>query len=395
MKKTIAWALLALLFTSCQDDQKSDKTFTVKGKIGETDAKKIYLVKVPAASGSTMLEDSAVLSKDGRFSLGSNDTESVIYNLMLEGSQYPVASVINDTNLIEIDIRLRPNSRDFAEDYTVKYSPASSQMKEYMFKMNNGLINIYNYTSRADSIMQQGPGSGIADSLYEIARMEGLKLHDYTLKAIDESNNPALTIFELGYYQYVSESTPYGLPLINNDQRMAILNTTTERFPEHKAAASIRAQTAKAIQDMKDASWIGKEAPDFSLPNTSGQPISLKSFRGKYVLVDFWASWCKPCRDENPNVVQAYQQFKSRNFTVLGVSLDQPGQKDKWVEAIRQDELGWTHVSDLKFWESEVVPLYRISGIPYNVLVDPEGKIIAENLRGIALSRKLNELLPQ
>lgn len=142
-----------------------------------------------------------------------------------------------------------------------------------------------------------------------------------------------------------------------------------------------------------NSGWIGKQAPEFTLPDVNGKEVKLSSFKGKFVLVDFWASWCKPCRLENPNVVKAFQQFRNKNFTILGVSLDKPGEKDKWLQAIRDDKLDWTHVSDLKFWNSEVVPLYHIDGIPYNVLVDPEGKIIAESLRGSALEAKLSEVL--
>jgi thiol-disulfide isomerase/thioredoxin len=113
------------------------------------------------------------------------------------------------------------------------------------------------------------------------------------------------------------------------------------------------------------------------------------------VLVDFWASWCRPCREENPNVVQAYNKFKDKNFAILGVSLDNPGDKDKWLNAVMKDHLAWTHVSDLKGWESVVVPMYDFGtvGIPYNILVDPEGKVIAERLRGRGLEAKLSEVL--
>lgn len=136
---------------------------------------------------------------------------------------------------------------------------------------------------------------------------------------------------------------------------------------------------------------IGTEAPDFTQNDVSGNPVKLSSLRGKYVLVDFWASWCKPCRVENPNVVAAFQKYNNKNFTVLGVSLDR--EKDAWLKAIEKDGLTWTQVSDLKFWNNEAATLYRVQGIPQNFLVDPNGKIVGKNLRGPALDAKLEELL--
>ncbi|HET9056755.1 MAG TPA: TlpA disulfide reductase family protein [Chitinophagaceae bacterium] len=136
---------------------------------------------------------------------------------------------------------------------------------------------------------------------------------------------------------------------------------------------------------------VGTEAIDFTQADTSGNPVTLSSFRGKYVLVDFWASWCGPCRYENPNVVAAFNEYKGKNFTILGVSLDK--RKEPWLQAIKDDGLTWTHVSDLKFWNNEVAMLYKISSIPQNILIDPSGKIVAKNLRGEELQSKLKELL--
>jgi peroxiredoxin len=138
---------------------------------------------------------------------------------------------------------------------------------------------------------------------------------------------------------------------------------------------------------------IGAMAPEFTQNDTLGNPVKLTDFRGKYLLVDFWASWCGPCRRENPNVVAAFNKHKAQNFTILSVSLDQPGAKDAWLKAIHHDNLTWTHVSDLQFWNNAVAKLYGVQSVPQNFLLDPTGKIIAKNLRGEELDKKLDELL--
>lgn len=151
-------------------------------------------------------------------------------------------------------------------------------------------------------------------------------------------------------------------------------------------------QVAKQLQVLH-ATRIGAIAPDFTQNDVDDKPVSLSDFRGKYVLLDFWASWCGPCRGENPHVVAAYEKYKDKNFTVLGVSLDQNGKKENWLKAIAEDKLTWTNVSDLKFWKNDAALLYGVRAIPQNFLIGPDGTILGKNLRGKELSAKLQQLL--
>lgn len=216
-------------------------------------------------------------------------------------------------------------------------------------------------------------------------------MDDYIIKTIkNDPSNPANMLLMtnlmpmMGYENY-------------DEKHLKVLQSVhkafEERYPEHPMTKNIGAQVAQVETGYNEHVEFSKNkvAPEIALPNPNGEIIKLSDLRGKYVLIDFWASWCGPCRKENPNVVRLYNKYKDENFTIYSVSLDKD--KKRWEMAIKADGLIWdNHVSDLKYWQSEVVSKYKIQGIPHTVLIDPEGKIIETKLRGAALEQKLKEL---
>lgn len=181
----------------------------------------------------------------------------------------------------------------------------------------------------------------------------------------------------------------YALPALDQEQFFSFYDSVSQEFEKVRPDHPTTIELSKMVSAGRSLA-IGSAAPEISLPNPSGEIVTLSSLKGNYVLIDFWAAWCRPCRAENPNVVKLYKEYEGRNFEILGVSLDRT--KEAWVQAIEQDGLIWKHVSDLQYFNSAAAETYQINAIPATYLIDPEGKIIAKNLRGPSLEAKLKEI---
>lgn len=320
---------MALVALLLASCQEAPKGYVINGEVAGMPDGKVYL---KSFRNKMFFDVDTADVKEGKFIFKGKVEQPLLFGLATEEMDYPVQFFVENTDM-------RVTIGNDGETITVENSPVND-----LFLGNAGKVFEEGYD--IDSLVAKYPTS------------------------------PAAAFYLYRYFTYQ-------LPL---DE----LKATRARLSPSLATCPYVVDLDGIIRQLENIQ-IGKTAPEFSLPDTAGVSVSLSDFRGKYVLLDFWASWCPPCRRENPNLVKAFQEYKDKNFTILGISLDQD--KAKWQKAIADDELTWTHVSDLKYWDSEIPALYGVRGIPANVLLDPDGVIIARNVTGEALHQTLQDAI--
>jgi peroxiredoxin len=400
MRKQIFILIAAVTIAGCNEENTTvatGKLFKVSGSLTNSKAKMVYLEEIPMATMQRTVVDSATINASGVYELKTRTDAEGIYTLRLDKNLYPSVTLVKDTNEIVINASFNDKGNEYVDSYEVIGSPSSIKLKDYLTGFGNSLLELYKMGMKADSLSRINSAENAVDSLKSSRVQSSAGLKNFTIVAIERSNNPALGMYILGYYQTTRNENPhFNLDPINDDEVSAIVNSVAAKFPTNIAVVSLKNQLDAQRKRMEEQmaisqKWVGKPAPEIIMSDPSGKELKLSSFKGKYVLVDFWASWCRPCREENPNVVSAFQKYRNKNFTILGVSLDK--NKESWTRAIMKDGLTWSHISDLQEWYSPVVKLYEFNGIPFNVLVNPDGQIVAQDLRGDGLHQKLGEVL--
>lgn len=356
---------LSVLIISCSNGKSK-----ISGNIENAKNEILYFEQLTSTKVNKL--DSVKIEKNGDFKMNVKIPEYGFYRVRLSDNNF-ITLLLDSTS----DVELTANALNMQDGYTIKGSPESEKIATLFngmkktFATRDSIIRLHNM------LTQQGKLDSLTDASI---RAQVLSINadnrNYILNFANENNNSLLPLLAVEYLNPQED-------IVEITQIVESLNTN---FPNSDYVKPLVAR----ISEMKRLS-VGSEAPEIVVNDPDGKQITLSSLRGKVVLIDFWASWCGPCRQENPNVVKVYQKYKDKGFEIFGVSLDR--EKGAWLQAIAADKLTWKHGSELAFWNSSFVKTYNLTGIPNTVLVDKNGIIIAKDLRGPQLEQKLAEVL--
>ncbi len=325
--------------------------------------------------------DSERSKPDGHFELSGVAPEPGIYRIHFHPNKYILLSIDKGNMKITGDWNA-------LEKYEVAGSDASKQLQGYLATVRSHLNDFNTMTGVLDTLKARGNDSILAVAQKDFQNM-GQHFTQFVERYADTTTYEPNAIFAARMLNPATEGT--FLDAFSQGVNRKFPGTRMSKdFTEYYLRVSMN-QKGQPKKLPAGAETSGQAAPEVALPDVNGKVVTLSSFRGKYVLIDFWASWCAPCRAENPNVVAAYEKFKDKNFTILSVSLDNT--KEAWEKAIKSDGLTWTQVSDLKGWHSMAAAMYNVQSIPCNFLIDTAGKIIAKNLRGQQLEETLQAMV--
>lgn len=366
MRTLFLLGLIPLLL-SCSSGKNGN--VTISGTLDNSNGETLILEQLTFSQA--IIKDSAKVDKNGKFEINTNLPEKGFYRLKINQQNYLV--LILDT--VE-NISIKANANNLADGYSIEGTSEDSKLLQTL----NEKMKISSL--KRDSLQRVFMAKQGDPNIEQI----GQQLEAEFNASLNEQIEYIKNFIAANKYSFASLAAIEQLNPENDLETFKVLHDgLNEKFPN---SSYVQVFTSRYKELSKLA--IGAEAPDIVMNTPSGEALSLSSLKGKVVLIDFWASWCKPCRMENPNVVKLYAKYKDKGFEILGVSLDR--EKSAWEQAIKDDNLTWKHVSDLAFWNSTVVKQYNITGVPYTVLVDREGKIIAKGLRGPQLEQKLEEI---
>ncbi|MDC8004607.1 TlpA disulfide reductase family protein [Aureisphaera galaxeae] len=369
MRRLIAF-FITLLFISCNET--SSDSYTLEGNaLGYADGTKVLVYDV--VNNQTKIKDTLEIIGEKFSKTYPNETDTKIHLLRMDGSR----------NNIIYFVENEPIKATIYKDSLGASFVTGGKQNELYNEFNEGMASINKKKQQITAAFRQAQVEQDGILVNELrAQSQALTAEErgYKSNFVNENRNSVFSIMLLAELLGKEEMT--------TEQANQIIGELSPKMAKHPLVDNLK----KTIEAKKKAS-IGGVAPDFSAPQPNGEMLSLKETLGKYTIIDFWASWCRPCRMENPNVVKVYNEYHDKGLNIISVSLDKANQRDRWLKAIEDDKMDWYHVSNLQFWQDPIARQYNVRSIPATFLLDEEGRIIDKNLRGAALQQKIASLL--